>query len=127
MKKETLILVDKGKRSLGAAKKLLESGYFDFAVSRTYYAIFYLSKALLFERGKSFSKHAAVISAVYDEFIKPGELPKEFHRVLHRAFDLRQQSDYLSSTMITKEIADKLIVEVEQQMNVVIDILGQVG
>jgi len=127
MKKETVILIDKGNRSLGAAKKLQESGYFDFAVSRTYYAIFYLSEALLFERGKTFSKHAAVISAVYDEFIRSDELPKEFHRVLHRAFDLRQQGDYLSSMMITKEIAEKLIMEVEQQMNVVIDILGQNG
>lgn len=124
MKKEALILVDKGKRSIGAAKKLLESGYFDFAVSRAYYAIFYLSEALLFEKGKTFSKHAAVISAVYDEFIKSGTLPKEFHKVLHRAFDLRQQSDYLSSTMITKDVAERLIAEVEQQLYSVIDFLS---
>lgn len=123
MKKEVEILVDKGKRSIGAAKKLLESGYFDFAVSRAYYAIFYLSEALLLERGKSFSKHAAVISAVYDEFIKSNKLPKEFHKVLHRAFDLRQQSDYLSSNPITRDVAERLIADVEEQLNIATDFL----
>ena len=114
------MLVDKGRRSIGAAKKLLESGYFDFAISRAYYAIFYLSEALLFERGKTFSKHGAVISAVYDEFIKSNELPKEFHKVLHRAFDLRQQSDYLSSIPMTKDVAERLIADIEEQLNVAI-------
>jgi uncharacterized protein (UPF0332 family) len=123
MKKEAQLLVDKGRRSIGAAKKLLESGYFDFAISRAYYAIFYLSEALLLERGKNFSKHAAVISAVYDEFIKSNELPKEFHRVLHRAFDLRQQSDYLGSISVTKDIAEKLIAEIEEQVSIAADFL----
>lgn len=125
MRDEIAALVDKAKRSLAASKRMIEAGDYDFAVSRAYYALFYVSEALLLKKGKSFSKHAAVISGLYEEYIKKGELPKEFHKTLHRAFDLRQQGDYLSSVQVTKEVAEELIADVEKQLNLAKGVIGK--
>jgi uncharacterized protein (UPF0332 family) len=120
MKDEISALVDKAKRSIEASKRMIDDGDYDFAVSRAYYALFYVSEALLLKKGKSFSKHAAVISGLYEEYVKTGELPKEFHKTLHRAFDLRQQGDYLSSVQVTKEVAEELVADVRKQMDLAI-------
>lgn len=117
MKDEISILIEKAKRSLEAAKSLYEREDYDFAVSRAYYAIFYISEALLLKKGKSYSKHTAVITAIYNEYIAAKILPKEFHQILHRAFDLRQEGDYLISTEVTKEVADQLIRDIGFQLN----------
>lgn len=120
MKKEINLLIDKASRSINAARKLCELGDYDFAASRAYYAMFYISEALLITRGMSFSKHAAVISAVFNELVKTNELPKEFHKVLHKAFNLRQESDYLTSNRITEEIALNVIDEADKQVGIAI-------
>lgn len=40
----------------------------------------YIAEAFLLEKGLTFSKHSAVISAFGKHFAKTGELPKDFHR-----------------------------------------------
>lgn len=57
MKPDILALIDKAKDSLGAARILIRDGYFDFAASRAYYAIFYIAEAMLLQLGLSYSKH----------------------------------------------------------------------
>jgi len=37
-------LITKAKRSLGAARSLIEDSYFDFAASRAYYSMFYVAE-----------------------------------------------------------------------------------
>lgn len=60
---EQQALLDKAQRSIEAAQSLIQQKFYDFAVSRAYYAIFYFAEALLDQEGLSFSSHAAVISA----------------------------------------------------------------
>lgn len=42
--REVRELVGKAERSLAAARRLLEAGDYDFAVSRAYYAMFYVAR-----------------------------------------------------------------------------------
>lgn len=42
----------------------MAQGFYDFAVSRAYYTMFYVAEALLDQEGLSFSSHAAIISAL---------------------------------------------------------------
>ena len=63
MTAELEALIEKGRRSLGAARRLFGEGDYDFAASRAYYAMFYLAEALLLARHLTFSKHSAVIAA----------------------------------------------------------------
>jgi len=72
-------LIEKAKKSASAAKKLLESGYSDFSVSRSYYAMFYATEALLLAKNLSYSKHSAVISEFGKKFVKTGIIPSKLH------------------------------------------------
>jgi uncharacterized protein (UPF0332 family) len=60
---EIVALMEKAQQSLQAAQSLRSDGYFNFAGSRLYYAMFYTAQALLLSRGQSYSSHAAVIAA----------------------------------------------------------------
>ena len=63
-------------------------------VDRSFYAMFYGALALLQKIGKVPSKHAGVISLFDTEFALKGILSKEFSKDFHKAFELRQVSDY---------------------------------
>jgi uncharacterized protein (UPF0332 family) len=102
-------LMEKASHSLGAAGQLLKSGYPDFSVGRSYYAMFYAAEALLLTRNLSFSKHKAVISAIGREFIKTDKLPPELHRYISDAFDARQLGDYGPTGCVSAEKARALM------------------
>jgi len=63
-------------------------------VNRAYYAMFYAVLALLQKKGIIPSKHTGTISLFDTEFVRTGALPRDLSRHLHRAFELRQSSDY---------------------------------
>ena len=94
MRSETTELLDKAKRSLKTAEKILKDGEVDFAGSRAYYAMFYVAEALLLERGLSFSSHSAVTANFGKEFAKTGILNPKFHNYLIKAQDRRNIGDY---------------------------------
>lgn len=106
-------LLRKAQRYLESAHLLRDSGDFDSAVSRAYYAAFYLAEALLDRRGLSFSSHKGVISAYGQEFAKTSRLDSRFHRLLISAFEKRQRADYLADTGLDAADVEKLIGEVE--------------
>ena len=74
MKKDQTIkaLIEKAERSLKVAKDLFSKEYYDFAISRAYYTMFYCAQALLFTKNLSFSKHSALISDFGKELAKLG-------------------------------------------------------
>ena len=91
---EQKALLDKSQRSLDAAISLVEQKFYDFAVSRAYYAMFYVVEALLDKEGLAFSSHAAVISAFGQHLTRPGKVPAEYHRQLIDAQAQRTRADY---------------------------------
>lgn len=81
MTKDQSELLEKAKASLKAAKMLANEGFYDFAASRAYYAMFYVAEAFLLDKGMAFSKHAGVHSAFGKHFVKTGLIPEEFPSV----------------------------------------------
>jgi hypothetical protein len=77
-------------------------------INRSYYAMFYAAIALLQKIGKIPSKHAGVISLFDTEFVKKGIFPKELSRGFHRAFELRQVSDYRSTKPLQRDQAEQV-------------------
>ena len=65
---EQSALLQKAKDSLKAAESLMNQKFYDFAISRAYYTMFYIAEALLIKEGLSFSKHSAVIAAFGKQF-----------------------------------------------------------
>lgn len=86
--------LDKAQRSLEAAKQMNESGFADFAVSRAYYAMFYVASAFLEKDHLSYGRHSAIIAAFGQFFAKPERVPRIFHRYLIEAEKLRKGADY---------------------------------
>jgi uncharacterized protein (UPF0332 family) len=96
-------LLQKGYRGIRSAKLLAADGDFDTAVSRAYYAMFYVAEALLLSKGLAYSKHSAAITAFGREFAKPGVLSPEFHAHLRAASEARNISDYQVASHVTEE------------------------
>lgn len=107
-------LLSKADRYLQSAKLLVGAGDLDSAVSRAYYAAFFIAEALLDRQGLAFSSHKAVISAFGKEFAKTGVLDPAFHRTLVAAFEKRQRADYLATGGFITSDVDDLIQDVER-------------
>lgn len=94
-------------------------------VNRAYYAMFYATLALLVTVGKSSSKHIGVISFFDSEFVKKNIFPKEMSRMLHEAFEARQEGDYQNPAAINREKAAEVLKDAEDFLEVVEEKLSQ--
>jgi uncharacterized protein (UPF0332 family) len=109
MTPEQKALLDKAERSIEAAQNLSEQGFHDFAISRGYYAMFYIAEALLDNEGLSFSSHAAVISAFGRYLAHAGKVPMEFHRYLIDAQAMRTLADYDTNSIASQEDVEEIL------------------
>jgi uncharacterized protein (UPF0332 family) len=105
MNKEQKLLLEKAWRSLQGAELLIDNGFFELAVSRAYYAMFYIASAFVLGNDLSFSSHSAVISAFGRYFAKDDDRLRAFHRALIDAQDMRNRSDYDLDSGIGEEDA----------------------
>ena len=108
MNPDILALIDKAKDSVGAAQTLIRDGYYDFAASRAYYAMFYIAEALLMQLGESYNKHSAVISAFGRAYAKTGIMDSNFHRWLIDAQDFRNIGDYGVEAHVSRDDANSV-------------------
>jgi uncharacterized protein (UPF0332 family) len=99
-------MIRKADKSLAGAHVLLEEGFYGFAASRAYYAMFYAAEALLQSRGRAFSKHSAVHAAYGAEFAATGVLPPHLHRSLLEAQEARHFGDYDFGPEMPREAAE---------------------
>jgi uncharacterized protein (UPF0332 family) len=72
-------------------------------VNRCYYAMFYATLALLQDIGKSPTKHSGIISLFDTEYVMKGIFPRVLSKDLHKAFELRQSSDYKVRPAMSEE------------------------
>lgn len=106
--REIQALLEKAKRSLKASKSLIDSGDYDFAISRAYYAMFYCAEAMLLTKDLKFSKHSAVIAFFGREFVKSGLLSEELYGYLLKGFRERQIGDYEVMKLPSLEDAEEI-------------------
>ncbi|HLB71865.1 MAG: HEPN domain-containing protein [Candidatus Methanoperedens sp.] len=119
MNEEIDALLKKALDSIKGARLLFDDELYGFAVSRAYYAIFYLVSAVLVTKSLSFSKHQAVVAAFGQHFVKTGIFEQKFHRYFVEAFEQRQIGDYEPMEEITQETAKKNIERAIEFLNVV--------
>jgi len=78
-------------------------------INRSYYAMFYAVLALLQSIGRVAGKHTGAIGLFDAEFVLKGVFSRDLSRDLHRAFDLRQVSDYQPVRPVTPEEAREYV------------------
>ncbi len=102
--------MERAKSTLRDAELLRGQGGSLWSVAnRAYYAMFYAALAMLLTQGKGASKHSGVLSLFDLLFVKTGRFPKEFSRLFHRAFELRQMGDYRDLLELDEQQVDELL------------------
>lgn len=124
MTPEQQALLEKSQRSMDAAKNLMERGFHDFAVSRAYYAMFYIAEALLDREGLAFSSHAAVISAFGQYLVRPGKVAAQYYRQLIDAQAQRTRADYDPQPNLSQQDAEILISQAQDFLTTVLQNLN---
>jgi uncharacterized protein (UPF0332 family) len=107
-------LLQKSRESVKAAQLLAREELYDIAVSRAYYAMFYIAEAFLIGDNLSFSKHSAVISKFGELFARTERLPVKFHRYLIQAEQSRIKADYDAMSKSTELEATEQISRAEE-------------
>ena len=86
--------IESAYKTIEAAKVLGEQGFWNSAVNRLYYSVFYAVNALLVLNDISIKSHTATKSQFSLHFIKTGKIDKKFGKLLAELYDWRQKGDY---------------------------------
>ncbi|MEN6336358.1 MAG: HEPN domain-containing protein [Phycisphaerales bacterium] len=108
--------LEQANEALRDGELLLNADRHRSAANRLYYAAFYAALAALLTKRLEFSRHSAVIASFDKEFIRTGVLPKEYSRTLHRAFNERQQDDYMPFVEIDPDELSQLLADVRNMV-----------
>ena len=119
MKAEIAALVGRAESSLQAASRLYEDSFYDFAISRAYYAMFYMASAALLNRGLRFRRHGTVVASFGEQFIKSGLLPPHLQKHLSRGFEQRARSDYQVLEEVTGDESLDILRQAEEFVDTV--------
>lgn len=120
-------LVGRANKYLSSARLLLDSEDYDSSVSRSYYAMFFVTEAVLLTKKLEFSSHRGVISAFGQHFVKTGVFPKETRTMLQNAFDMRQQGDYSFRPVIQEATANQILNQAKVFVGKIIEYLEEEG
>jgi uncharacterized protein (UPF0332 family) len=121
---EQAALLRKAHATYQGARLLADNGLYDAAVSRAYYAMFYIAEAFLLGDGLTFSKHSAVIGEFGHRFANTGRVPVEFHRYLLDGQDSRNKGDYDIGLGVTEAEAAEQIAHAAQFLELAERLIG---
>lgn len=127
--KDTLFLyrLRQAEETLAEAEKMVEENFSSRSiVNRAYYAMFYAVLALFLKTGVNIqtSKHGGIISIFDREFIKTGKIDKRYSKILHDAFDDRQEGDYKEMAEIPFEKAAEYVKLAREFIGVIKDFVN---
>jgi len=110
---------------LEVARELLELSRFDDAVSKAYYVMFYSAKAALLAVDVDLHRHSGVVSQFGQHFVKTGYADKRYSRILARAMQAREASDYDPRTRASRQDAEQAIADAKAFLEKAREILGK--
>ena len=111
---------------LEVARELLDLSRFDDAVSKAYYVMFYSAKAALLAVDVDLRRHSGVVSQFGQSFVKGGYADRRYSRILARAMQAREASDYDPRTRASRQDAQQAVADAEAFLEKAREILGKV-
>ena len=102
-----LSMIDMAMECLDDAELLLKEDRYRSTVTKSYYAMFHLSNALAFCDGRQFSQHSQIIGYFGSQYIRTNEIDRKWFSALNGASALRNKSDYLYGSVISKAEAEQ--------------------
>ena len=94
---------------LETAQLLCDCGRYRSAISRAYYAMFYMTQYLLLSEGLDTSTHKGVFKMLSIHFVKNGKIASSTADLLREAYNARQACDYDSDMIEDKAMAKNAI------------------
>lgn len=84
------------------------------AISRIYYYVFHVTRALLYSIGLEPKTHQGVNHLLNLHFVKPGKIDPKYGKLFSRLQKYREESDYDPAAVFTKEDAEEELVLARQ-------------
>ena len=119
--------LERAREELETARDNIAHGHLRAAVSRAYYAMFYMASAALFSQSVQRTKHSGVESAFSQYLVKPGDIEPEFSRLYQRARRQREEADYADEPNIDGTTAQQTLAEAERFVDRLERFLREVG
>jgi uncharacterized protein (UPF0332 family) len=96
LKNKDIVLkrIEKAEERLEVARLLYNQKCYDDSISRSYYSIFFATKALLLTKDIDPRTHSAVRNQFAQHFVKTKEIEPEFNDILKEAKEIRERGDY---------------------------------
>ncbi|RLD57838.1 MAG: hypothetical protein DRJ01_13385 [Bacteroidetes bacterium] len=85
---------ESARKTFNAARILAENGFWNSAVNRLYYSLFYAVNALLVLNEIQTKSHSSTKSQFSLYFVKTGKFDKKYGKLFSELFDWRQKGDY---------------------------------
>lgn len=89
--------------AFAAANLLAQNGYYKDAVSRLYYSVLHVVRALLLSKGLEPKSHEGTLTLFASHFVKIGLFQPADSHVFSRLMKYRQEADYSPSYPFTQE------------------------
>lgn len=106
--------IEAGTEALSAARMLVEKGLYRSAMSRAYYALFHHVRALLYTQGLEPRTHEGMEHLFGLHWVKPGKVEGASAKLFARLQKYREQSDYGTVTLFTKDDVEQELKEVDR-------------
>lgn len=108
---------------LKAARDSFSFGHYHLVVGRCYYCIFSAMRSLLAQKKLDSKTHKGVITLFGKYFIKENLIPRDFHKIITEAKDIREKAEYGDFVKVPKVVAERHIGNAEIFLNKVGEVL----
>lgn len=106
--------IQKAEKKREVAERLFNSGDYEDAVSRAYYAVYHMTQALLLTEGERAETHKGAVTLFGLLFVKTGKFGKNIGKYLANLKDDRESGDYEIFSYIDREGAETAIHEARE-------------
>ena len=115
--------IEKSKKTLDDAKKVLDLSMWVTGANRLYYAAYYAVSALLIVNGLNAKTHEGIIRMFNMSFVNAGKIDKELGRQYNRLFTMRITGDYGDCFDLQEKDVNPLLTPTEELINSVISLI----
>ena len=130
LKARIVARLDKARRKLATARKLIEQEELEDAAGRAYYAMYHAAFAALLPKRASPRTHKGLATMLSMHRLKTGEISVDLYRAFVAARDQREYGDYEVATIIGPELARRTVADAATFIDAVEALLraeGQLG
>ena len=100
--------IERSHETLREVDYLLKGGFYNAAVSRLYYACYYIVVALLVANKLESQTHAGVKTIFSLNFVKPRLIDTALAKTFFKLFDLRHNNDYEDYCFCDRQTLEKI-------------------